>query len=755
MICKPASSCAWAILAGLATLSHAQSAETIGAALEKVTVIASSPVGSTGISIDKFPGNVQRWGADALNPDAGNLAARLDQSLGSVHLNDTQGNPFQMDINYRGFTASPILGTPQGLSVYLDGMRVNESFGDIVAWDLLPQLAIDKLTLIPGSNPMYGLNTLGGAIAMSTKTGLRAEGSQARFTVGSFGRRSVDLEHGRHSEDDSLYLAATVYTDDGWAANNPSTVRQVFSKWLNSGPLWDIAISLQYADNLLFGNQTVPLSMLDQAAQGYSHPDHVSAQSLGLNLSGNQAVDASNSFGGNAYIRTVSREILNSNIHQLLSSSTNNSDCVADLSCPAANLVAAYQQRIVGSNAQWTNTEPLLAMGQALTQITAVGLNAEFSDTTFTNQGQHATLDASNGLVGTGPFLQQADVRSRNQRWGVFASSTVDATDRLSVTLSARYDLASIKLEGNSCIDEALCDAAASIASGQLADVGGEHQYQRLNPALGLTYLLAPHWIGFANYAEGFRTPSAIELACADPAAPCSGIPNAFGADPYLAAVVSRTIEVGMRGSFSKRLRWRTAYYRSVLDNDILFNQSSLNTGYFSNVGRTQRQGVEVGLDGSVGVLDYAVDLDWIDATYQSGFALANPSNSAFGTPVVAGNKIPGVPPWVLKANLHYQLVAGTKVGLAMQAQGPQYARGDENNADVGGPVPGFVTFKLDLNHSLGKASNLSFGINNLLDARYANYGAVAENNITTGAAEQFRAQGAPRSLWLALGLRF
>lgn len=755
MLRKYAGRHALATLAALPLAAHAQSSPPGVPALEKVTIIASSPVGATDIAMDKFPGNVQRVGEDALNPGGGNLAARMDQALGSVHLNDTQGNAFQVDINYRGFTASPILGTPQGLSVYLDGMRVNEPFGDIVAWDLLPQLAIDKLTLIPGSNPLYGLNTLGGAIAMTTKSGLRVEGSQARTTLGSFGRRSVDLEHGQHSDDGSIYLAATVYNEDGWAANNPSTVRQLFGKWTTSDALWEVGVSLQYADNLLFGNQTVPLSMWDQAAQGYSHPDHVSAQSLGLNLSGNLAVDTSNRFAGNAYVRTVSREILNSNVGQLLSASTNHSDCVADLSCPAANLVAAYQQRIVGGNAQWTNTEPLSAMGQDLTQITAIGVNAEFSDTTFTNQGQYATLDATRGLVGAGPFLQQADVRSRNQRFGLFASSTVDATDRLSLTASVRYDLATIRLEGNSCIDEALCDASASIASGQLADVGGEHQYQRLNPALGLTYLIAPHWMGFANYAEGFRTPSAIELACADPAVPCSGVPNAFGADPDLAAVVSRTMELGMRGNFSNRLRWRTAYYRSVLDNDILFNQSSLSTGYFSNVGRTQRQGLEVGLDGSIGALDYAVDLDWIDATYQSGFALANPSNSAYGTPVVAGNKIPGVPPWVLKASLRYQLVAATQLGLAVQAQGPQYARGDENNADVGGQLPGFATVKLDLRHSLGKASHLTLGINNLLDVRYANYGAVAVNNISTGAAEQFRAQGAPRSLWLALGVRF
>ncbi len=73
------------------------------------------------------------------------------------------GNPFQPDISFRGFSASPLLGTPQGVSIFQDGVRVNEPFGDIVNWDLIPQSAIASIQLIPGSNPAFGLNTLGGA----------------------------------------------------------------------------------------------------------------------------------------------------------------------------------------------------------------------------------------------------------------------------------------------------------------------------------------------------------------------------------------------------------------------------------------------------------------------------------------------------------------------------------------------------------------------------------------------------------------
>lgn len=84
----------------------------------------------------------------------------------------TQGNPFQPDLNFRGFTASPLLGTPQGLSVYMDGVRLNQPFGDVVSWDLIPRSVIGSIALMPGSNALFGLNTLGGALAIQTKDGL-------------------------------------------------------------------------------------------------------------------------------------------------------------------------------------------------------------------------------------------------------------------------------------------------------------------------------------------------------------------------------------------------------------------------------------------------------------------------------------------------------------------------------------------------------------------------------------------------------
>lgn len=749
--------------AACALFSHATRAADTAAApyvLPEIEVVSTSPVGGTGIPLEKFPGNVQIINRQNIPQDSLALPDTLNQSIGSMNINDTQGNPYQVDLNYRGFTASPVLGTPQGISVFLDGMRVNEPFGDVVSWDLIPQIAIANITVIPGSNPVYGLNTLGGAVSMATKSGLDFTGGEAKLSLGSYGRRTLDAEQGGHTENTDYYIATSVYNDNGWAAYNPSKIRQFFGKfgWRNDKA--DLDLSLMYADNQMNGNQTVPLSTLGNAAAGYSHPDYTNTQSFMLNLRGGLALNAVSSIGGNLYYRNIVRDVFNSNIGNPVATSTNDPTCVTTADCPASNLLAHYTQNIYGGNLQWSNSDRLLGKTQVLT----LGLNAEYGKTTFGNTGQDAFVDNTNATIGVDAFMPQATVQSSNRRFGIFATDTFDTTERLALTASARYDYASIGLSGTSCTDpNALCNSSATVSStpgtNTLTDVSGNHSYQRLNPSLGLTYQLSPRLTGFGNYAEGFRTPSAIELACADPNSPCTGVPNAFSADPDLKAVVSKTFEIGFRGNVSEQLRWRIAAFHSALYNDILFNQTNAVQGYFSNVGKTQRQGIELGLDGKVNRFDYAVGASWVDATFQSPFTLSNGSNrvciatngagnGCAGATAQPGDKIPGIPALTLKMRLGYALTPQTRVKATIQAQGPQYARGDENNQDINGRVPGFATVKLDVSHRIDKIFEVFGGVSNLFNTQYATFGILGANNLTTGAAEQFRGVAAPRAFY-------
>ena len=145
------------------------------------------------------------------------LSDLLNKRLSGVHINQNQENPFQPDVNYRGYTASPLLGTPEGISVYMDGVRQNQPFGDIVAWDLIPKIALSELALVPGSDPLFGLNTLGGAISITTKDGISAPGVSLSVYGGSFGRRAGEIEYGgSNSRGLSWYVAGNLYREDGW-----------------------------------------------------------------------------------------------------------------------------------------------------------------------------------------------------------------------------------------------------------------------------------------------------------------------------------------------------------------------------------------------------------------------------------------------------------------------------------------------------------------------------------------------------------
>ena len=178
------------------------------------------------------------------------------------------------------------------------------------------------------------------------------------------------------------------------------------------------------------------------------------------------------------------------------------------------------------------------------------------------------------------------------------------------------------------------------------------------------------------------------------------------------------------------------------------------------------RQGLEIGLDGKVEHLDFALNASWINATLLSPFVIANGSNSVCisangvgngcaGVYAQPGAKIAGIPALTLKLRVGYAITPQSHMGLTLQAQSSQFARGDENNQDVHGPVPGFATVKLDSTHKLNKSASLFFGVNNLFNRQYANFGMVSTNQLTTGLDEQFRGVAAPRSVYACAQARF
>jgi outer membrane receptor protein involved in Fe transport len=723
--------------------------------LPDVVVIGTSPVPGTGIPADLYPGNAQSLSSRTMAPGTPALSAALGQDIGSVNLSDTQGNTFQMDVNFRGYTASPVLGTPQGLSVYVDGVRVNEPFGDIVSWDLIPQIAIANVTVVPGTNPVFGLNTLGGALDVNTKSGFAYPGTEVSIGAGSFGRRTLDAQYGGHGENTDTYIASSVFDERGWAQYNPSRARQVFAKTGYQDRLTDLDFSVQYVDDLLAGNQLVAQSALADAARGYSHPDTTATRHVAANLAGTRQFDAQASVEGNVFYRNIGRRILNSNINDPVPSGVPDqlSACAALYGGPCAgNVLSDTREDIAGLALQYSNQTSVLGHKQYF----SAGYNGETANTHFTQFAQDGIVDTGGGVVGVDGFAPQSDIHAHNESQGLYATETLQVRPHASLTLSTRFDRSRIALSGNS-VD----------SGGNPVRVDGDHGYQRMNPAIGGTLVLTPQATAFANYAQGFRTPSAIELACADPAHPCAGVPNAFSADPALQGIRAHSMEAGARGRLSavqgagvagdRQLDWRMAVFASRLENDIIFNQSTLTTGYFSNVGRTQRDGVEAALDGTFAPLHLVLSASLLDATYQSAFTVANSANAGSGcpgsscVPVRPGDRIPGIPREIVKLQLGYTVSERTRLDADMAAQGPSYARGDENNLATHGRIPGFATVQAGFSHQLSKSFELYGKVANAFNRRTANFGMLSNNNLKGGIAENFWAVGPPRTFYLGI----
>ena len=283
-----------------------------------IDVVSVTPLPGTDLSRDQIPAPVQAASAkDIEDSGALDISDFLNKRLNGVYVNENQANPFQPDVNYRGYEASPLLGTPEGISVYMDGVRQNQPFGDIVAWDLIPKIAIEELELTPGSNPLYGLNTLGAAIAIQTKDGLSHPGTSISANGGEFGRRAVEAEHGgSNSKGLSWYFSGNLYKEDGWRQFSPSTVRQSFGKlgWQRGKTTFGLGFS--YGDNNLTGNGVQDFRLLQKDYSSvYTIPDITRNHAPSFTLNASHDATANLSFSGVAYFRYVRSDAINGNLN--------------------------------------------------------------------------------------------------------------------------------------------------------------------------------------------------------------------------------------------------------------------------------------------------------------------------------------------------------------------------------------------------------------------------------------------------------
>ncbi len=804
-LCRPACACITALLLFSPAIAPApalaQSGGSSGQAAPDpvttavdLTVVGLSPLPGVEVPANQVPAPVQTaTSRDIEASGAVDLSDFLNRNLNGVHVNEVQSNPFQPDVNYRGYTASPLLGTPQGLSVYMDGVRLNQPFGEVVNWDLIPRIAIASTTLMPGSNPLFGLNTLGGALSVQTKDGRGFTGTTAQATFGDYLRRAIEVEHGGQSASKGVdwYFAGTLFGEDGWRNQSPSDVRQIFGKAGWHRPATDLTLTAGHADNSLYGNGLQEYRLLENDSRSiYTKPDTTRNRSTMVNLSAQRRWANAITFQGNAYYRDLRTSTLNGDINEdaldqsvyqpgaaeiaaltaagyrgFPTSGANAANtpfpswrCIANVLLndePAEKCTGLINrtnstQRNGGLSGQVTHRR---AVGRAVNLFTLgaafdasavrFGQSTELGylnpDRSVTGLNAFADGGVTGGEVDGEPYDTRVNLEGTIRTWSLYLTDTLPVGRRTHLTLSGRFNRTTID------------NRDQLNPGGGAGSLDGRHVYSRLNPAAGLTVDLTPRVNLYAGYSEGSRAATSIELGCANPEQPCR-LPNAMAGDPPLDQVVTRTIEGGLRGT-QGRLAWHAGVFHAGNSNDILFVASEqTGFGYFKNFGRTRRQGAEVGARTRLARVTLGAEYTFLRATFQSEEAVNGESNSSNeeaeeGMPgleglieIEPGHRMPLVPQHMAKVFGDVQVSSRVNLHVNLIGAGSSYARGNENNRHEpdgtyylgDGSVGGYAVVNLGLRISLARRIDFVGQLNNVLNRDYATAALLGPTGITS-----------------------
>jgi iron complex outermembrane recepter protein len=782
-----------------------------------------------GVPIDKATAttNIQSATAKEIEESkALNVTDFMNSSMQSVTVNDYTGNPFQQDLNFRGFTASPQIGTPQGISVYLDGVRVNEAFGDVVNWDLIPMNAVESLNMIPGSNPMFGLNTLGGALAIRTKDGFSDNYFRSQYLSGSWGREQMQLSNGINNGTFALFTAYNHFNEDGWRDNSPSNLRQLFNKATIRLDKGEINFSALNVDTDLVGNGMLPYEMAEQdRKQVFTSPDQMKNSLEHYNFSGSWYVNDTLTLSAMAYKRKMNQSAVGADVYDAYYAAQQVWD---PINYPGADKVngifnySALAQKSDGFTLQaaWDLEKHQIVAGASMDSN-----NIRFLQSQLMGEinESHEVTPVTNPVFD--PVYDFAVFRKvlRNNLTGssrtksIFLFDTWSPTDSVHVSLGGRFNWTNVKnyLEAEVGKDPYNYDdgdltrlrcklpGESATTAGLFVCTHGDYDYRSFNPSVGVTWDLKENVSAYTNISRGARTPTVIELGCANDKTKdntvgstnyqqgCS-IPTSLSADPYLKQVRSTAYELGLRGG-DNSLDWNIGLFRTDLTDDILFVPlGRKNRGVFDNFGATMRQGLEMGIKWAGGDDKLSLNYTLMKATFESPARLVNPANSSNTqnsngvnaqayVDIKPGDELPGMPNHIVQANWNHRFTDKLDATLSMVMHSSSYVRGNENNQHeprvkegieyydyIGkGSTPGYAVFNLRVNYKITQGINMFLKLDNVFDREYSTAGNLAlspfnaAGQFMTGTVQSasewnnttFIGLGAPRAAWIGISM--
>ncbi|WP_237394834.1 TonB-dependent receptor [Methylacidimicrobium sp. AP8] len=733
--------------------------------LPEVEVVAVTPLPGMGQPLQNLPGDYQiQQGKTWLQQEEFSLPEFLERNMASVNEVNINGNPFLPNINYRGFAASPVPGTPVGISVFLDGVRMNEPFTNNVLWDYIPQLAVQSMEVVPGSNPIYGQNTLGGALVLQTKSGRTNPGSMIQDYAGDWGTNDLEFQHGGYKGHWDWFLSGNWMSMEGWRQQSSSYVKQLFAKVGYHMEETDVHLEYLGADNLLNILGPTPADMLGGAfgnSMIYTGPNPQYDNLQMINLLASQKLTDELTLGGNAYFRESNYSFNNGNIandvYQFLGFNypLNGQALNAEgMPIPAGEWdFGTIDQTGAGARLQLQWEKSFAGMEN----YAVAGASFDWAQSFFDSGFYPAAMGPNyNNITIPGyPFENQFAVPTFTDYVGLYLTDTFSPTPWFHLTGALRDNYAQMVIGGTGVE-----------TSGEMVSLAAAERFQQVTPAAGFTFQpLAAFGVAdpnlkdltfFFNYSESFRPPMPGEITGANPAIPVI-LPVAQLGDPVLSPVLAQTFESGFRGSLAPgNVDWALSFYRTGISNNIMFEQTGHSAaGFFQNIGEEQNQGVEITIQGSYKKLTWFANWSFLEATFQSPLVLQNAVSSA--VPVQPGNRQPNLPEQMVKAGITYQILPQWQVSMDFQYYSSRVLYGDWSN--IYPMLTGFAVLNVQTYYTLNKHCQIFAYATNVYDEHYASAGLISQN-VFTGAPNggtiiPFLTPGSPFGVWGGVRLQF
>jgi len=737
-----------------------------------IDVYSTSPLPSIGLPKNMVPANIQTISSEELNKQSGvTVADFMVNNLQGVTVNEIGGNPFQLELNFRGYNATPISGNPQGLSVYIDGIRANQPFSNTVLWDLVPNFAIDNMQMVAGSNPVYGLNTLGGAMSMQTKSGQNFQGKSIDVSAGSWARSSNLVEIGGLVSDSNMdyYLGYEHFNENGWRKFSPSHVNQLFGKLGFESEMSRFELTYTGAHNLLIGNGLTPKDLLGSERDGiHTLEDETKNEYSQLALNMSHFFNEETMMAGNVYYKRSDQATFNGDLNDEFC----DEDTHDETECTAAQQALSQSdaenlnegvfnqtntlQDVFGLNLQTTFDQDWRGRRNQL----VAGFSADYSQIKFKQTGQEVASLSSNGFFhgALGDIEQSSGLTGKTKTYGAFVSNTHSLKNNFNINTALRYN--HVQVDNRDTFNGP--DSGASLT--------GKHHFERFNPSVGITFQPNEILSTYASYSESSRAPTSIELGCANPDQPCN-LPTQMADDPPLHQVVAKTFEGGISGRVTKDTSWNMSIYHATNNNDILFvyADASNGMGYFTNVEETTRKGLDVGVSTKFDKLALSINYGFVMAQYGSNFTLVSEVNSSASSDSIQvsdGDYLPNIPKHHLKIRADYEINPRWNLGATLTGFTESYMMGNENqqhdsSGGLQGEIPGYAIINLDSQYSFRKDWRVHAKFINIFDQEYVTGGRLAETRVQTDRSfgdERNVASlipGAPRAGWIGLSKSF